>query len=386
MTSGTNSRIYLDYQATTPVDAKVLEAMQPYWAEKFGNPHSRLHGFGWEAEAAVEGARQQVAASIKAAKSEEIVFTSGATESNNLAIKGVAEYFKSEKNHIITLASEHSCVLAACAYLEKQGFKVTYVPVQKNGLVALEDIESALTDQTVLVSVMAVNNETGVILPIEKIGALCRSRGVYFHTDAAQALGRISLDVEKMNIDLLSLSGHKIYGPKGIGALYVRRKPRVRLTPQISGGGQEGGMRSGTLPTPLCVGLGEASALAESMREQEETRLLALRQQMWEALSQNLDSIHLNGDINQRIAGNLNIRIENVPNEMLFSKLKSVAISSGSACSSESGSPSHVLKALGLTDDQIRASVRICLGRLTTSAEIEKAAEKIILAAKDIRK
>ncbi len=268
--------VYLDYQATTPIDPRVLEAMMPYFTEKFGNPHSRNHHYGWEAEEAVEKSRKQVADLI-GADEREIVFTSGATESNNLAIAGVARFYKDRKNHIVTVATEHKCVLDSCRHLEQEGFQVTYLPVQKNGLVDLDVLRQAITPKTVLVSVMAVNNEIGVIQPLAEIGEICREKGAFFHTDAAQAFGKIPLDVDAMKIDLMSISGHKIYGPKGIGALYVRRKPRVRLVALIHGGGQERGMRSGTLPTPLCVGLGEAAAIAQREMAQDAERLTKLR-------------------------------------------------------------------------------------------------------------
>jgi len=268
--------IYLDYQATTPMDPRVLEAMLPYFTYKFGNPHSRRHAYGWEAEEGVEKARGQVAKLI-GADEKEVIFTSGATESNNLAIRGVAEFYKDRKNHIVTTVTEHKCVLDTCRHLEQSGFEVTYLPVQKNGLIDLEVLRNAITDKTVVVSIMAVNNEIGVIQPLEEIGKICRDKKTFFHTDAAQAAGKIPLDVEKMNIDLMSISGHKIYGPKGIGALYVRRKPRVRLVPLIVGGGQERGFRSGTLPTPLCVGLGEACAIAQREMGAETERLKVLR-------------------------------------------------------------------------------------------------------------
>ena len=262
-------QIYLDYQATTPCDKRVVEKMLPYFTQSFGNPHSRNHSYGWEAESAVEQAREQVANLIKA-DPREIIFTSGATESNNIAIKGVTDFYKDKKNHIITCVTEHKCVLDSCRHLEEKGFKVTYLPVQANGLINLDDLKNAITEQTILVSIMMVNNEIGVIQPISEIGKICRERGIYFHTDAAQAAGKIPIDVEAMNIDLLSISGHKIYGPKGIGALFVRRKPRVRLNAIITGGGQERGMRSGTLPTPLCVGLGEACLHHRSGRRMDQ--------------------------------------------------------------------------------------------------------------------
>jgi cysteine desulfurase len=309
-----NRPIYLDYQATTPVDPRVLEAMLPYFAEKFGNPHSRSHSYGWEAEEAVEHARGQVA-SVIGADRKEIIFTSGATESNNLAVKGVARFYKERKTHVVTCVTEHKCVLESCRQLESEGFEVTYVPVQKNGLIRLEDLESAITDKTALVSIMAVNNEIGVIQPIEEIGAVCRRRGVFFHTDAAQAVGKIPLDVNEMNIHLMSISGHKVYGPKGVGALYVRRRPRVRLHPQMSGGGQERGLRSGTVPAPLCVGLGKACEIAEQEMAVESERLGHLRDRMLKGIMEQLPEVYLNGDPEHRIPGNLNLSFAHVEPE-----------------------------------------------------------------------
>src|SRR5215470_18538414 len=282
--------IYLDYQATTPTDPRVVEAMLPYFTMHFGNPHSRNHAYGWEAETAVEKARAQVA-SIIGADEKEIIFTSGATESNNLALKGVAHFYKDRKNHIITVATEHKCVLDSCRHLELEGFEVTYLPVQQNGLVDLEQLKAAITDKTSIVSIMSVNNEIGVIQPIAEIGKICRARGVYFHTDAAQAVGKIPLDVDAMNIDMMSISGHKIYGPKGIGALYVRRRPRVRMVAMINGGGQERGFRSGTLPTPLCVGLGEACEIAMKEMDSESKRLKTLQDRMLKGLQDKLPEI-----------------------------------------------------------------------------------------------
>src|SRR5471030_1321265 len=287
--------IYLDYQATTPLDPRVLEAMMPYFTYKFGNSSSRSHSYGWEAEEGVEKARAQMAKLI-GADEKEIIYTSGATESNNLAIKGVAEFYKDRRSHIVTTVTEHKCVLDTCRHLEQEGFTVTYLPVQKNGLVDLDVLRAAVTDKTVVVSIMAVNNEIGVIQPVAEIGKICREKGAFFHTDAAQAVGKIPLDVEAMNIDLMSISGHKIYGPKGIGALYVRRKPRVRLVAMINGGGQERGMRSGTLPTPLCVGLGEACAIAMSEMEGEALRIKRLSDRLYQGLNSQLTDVYLNGD------------------------------------------------------------------------------------------
>ncbi len=368
--------VYLDYQATTPCDPRVLEAMLPYFTEKFGNPHSRNHQFGWEAEDAVEVARGQVA-SLIGADPREVIFTSGATESNNLAIKGAAWFQKDRKNHIVTCVTEHKCVLDSIRHLEKDGFSVTYLPVQKNGLVDLDVLKAALTDKTVLVSIMAVNNEIGVIQPMAEIGALCRERGVLYHCDAAQGVGKIPIDVNAMNIDLMSISGHKIYGPKGVGALYVRRKPRVRLVSLIDGGGQERGFRSGTLPTPLCVGLGKACAIAQVEMAAEAERLSDLRDRMLNGLKKNLPDIYVNGDLEKRIPGNLNISFAYVEGEGLMMGIKDLAVSSGSACTSASLEPSYVLRALGVEEEMAHTSLRLGLGRFTTEEEVDIAVRSI---------
>jgi cysteine desulfurase len=368
--------IYLDYQATTPMDPRVLEAMMPYFTTKFGNPASRSHSYGWEAEEATEIARAQVA-KIIGADEKEIVFTSGATESNNLAIKGVAQFYKDRRNHIVTLVTEHKCVLDTCRHLEQEGFEVTYLPVQQNGLVDLEQLRAAVTDKTVLVSVMAVNNEIGVIQPLKEIGAICREKGAFFHTDCAQAVGKIKLDVEEMNIDLMSISGHKIYGPKGIGALYVRRRPRVRLVALINGGGQERGFRSGTLPTPLCVGLGEACEIAMKEMGSEAERLRGLRDRFLTKMRERLPEIYVNGDLEQRIPGNLNISFAFVEGESLIMGIKSLSVSSGSACTSASLEPSYVLRALGVEEEMAHTSLRIGFGRFTTEQEIDRAVDDI---------
>ena len=364
--------IYLDYQATTPLDPRVLEAMMPYLTEEFGNPHSRSHAFGWKAEAAVEEARGKVAAII-GAKVKDIVFTSGATESNNIAIKGAARFYKDRKNHVVTVATEHKCVLESCRRLQQEGFDVTYLPVAPNGILDLDRLRDAITDRTVLVSVMAVNNEIGVIQPLEAIGAICRERGTFFHTDAAQAVGKIPLDVEKMNIDLMSISGHKIYGPKGIGALYVRRKPRVRVKPLFSGGGQERGIRSGTLPAFLCVGLGAACAIAEKDMGADNERIRRLWKRLYEGITAANDEIYLNGDAEQRYHGNLNLSFAYVEGESLMMGIKDLAVSSGSACTSASLEPSYVLRALGVESDLAHTSIRFGIGRFTTEAEIDYA-------------
>ena len=376
--------IYLDYQATTPMDPRVLEAMMPYFTHQFGNPHSRSHSYGWEAEEGVEKARGQVAKLI-GADEKEVIFTSGATESNNLAIRGVAEFYKDRKNHIVTTVTEHKCVLDTCRHLEQSGFEVTYLPVQKNGLIDLEALRAAVTDKTVVVSVMAVNNEIGVIQPLAEIGKICREKKAFFHTDAAQAAGKIPLDVEAMNIDLMSISGHKIYGPKGIGALYVRRKPRVRLVPLIVGGGQERGFRSGTLPTPLCVGLGEAAEIAMNEMEGEAKRLAKLQARMLKGLQDRLPEIFVNGDLEHRIPGNLNISFAYVEGESLMMGIKNLAVSSGSACTSASLEPSYVLRALGVEEELAHTSLRIGLGRFTTEHEVDTAVEELVRHVKKLR-
>ena len=377
--------VYLDYQATTPTDPRVVEAMAPFFGDKFGNPHSRNHFYGWEAADAVEKARRQIADLI-GAEEREIVFTSGATESNNLAIKGMARFHKENKNHIVTVATEHKCVLEACAALEREGFGVTVLPVAADGLIDLDQLQGAVTDNTVLVSVMAVNNEIGVIQPVAEIGAICRHKGVFFHTDAAQAVGRIPLNVEAMTVDLMSLSGHKVYGPMGIGVLYVRRRPRVRLEAMIDGGGQERGLRSGTLPTPLCVGFGEAAAIAAREMEDEAPRLLDLRGRFLTAVVAAIPDTAVNGSMDSRIPGNLNLSFAGVQAEDLMAGLKDLAISSGSACTSASVEPSYVLKALGLSDEMAYASVRIGFGRFTTTEEVDFAAATLTAEVERLRR
>jgi cysteine desulfurase len=379
--------VYLDYQATTPTDPRVVAAMLPYFTEIFGNPHSS-HRFGKAAETAVEAARGQVA-SLIGADPREIVFTSGATEANNLAIKGAARFLRdvrgAEKDYVVTLAIEHKCVLESCARLAQEGFAVDVLPVEASGLVDLGRLAAAIGPRTALVSVMAVNNEIGTIQPIAAIGALCRERGVLFHTDAAQAVGKIPVDVEAMAIDLLSISGHKLYGPKGIGALYVRRRPRVRLTPLIDGGGQERGFRSGTLPAPLCVGFGEACALAQREMAQEASRLAALRRRLLTALCAALPGTRLNGAAEPRVAGNLNLTFPGIDAERLLEDCDMVAASTGSACSSASVEPSYVLRAIGLDETAARAAVRIGLGRFTTETEVDFAADALIAAVRRLR-
>jgi len=379
-----NAPLYLDYQATTPTDPRVVEKMLPYFTEKFGNPHSRTHHYGWEAEKAVEEARARIA-SLIGASPKEIIFTSGATESNNLALKGVARFYKDKKNHIITCVTEHKCILDSCRHLEQEGFQVTYLPVRENGLIDLQQLEAAISENTAIVSIMSVNNEIGVIQPIREIGALCRANKVFFHTDAAQAVGKIPLDVEDMNIDLMSISGHKVYGPMGIGALYVRRRPRVRLVAMINGGGQERGMRSGTLPTPLCVGLGEACAIAEKEMAAETERLKMLRDRFYDGINARLDEVYLNGDLEHRIPGNLNLSFAYVEGEGLMMGVNDLAVSSGSACTSASLEPSYVLRALGVEEELAHTSLRIGLGRFTTEEEVDYAVDKIASEVERLR-
>ncbi len=366
--------IYMDYQATTPMDPRVLNKMLPFFGTMFGNPHSRSHAYGWEAEEAVEQAREEVAALIHA-NPKEIVFTSGATESNNLAIKGVAHFYRDQKSHIITTVTEHKCVLDTCRHLEQDGFTVTYLPVQNNGLIDLQELKSAITDKTLLVSVMAVNNEIGVIQPLAEIGRLCRESGVFFHTDAAQAFGKIPLDMEAMNIDLMSISAHKIYGPKGIGALYVRRRPRVRLDPLINGGGQERGMRSGTLSPALCVGLGEAARLAREEMGRDLEHVRRLSDKFLGAVLDGVAHVFLNGDREQRYPGNMNISFAYIEGESMIMAIKELAVSSGSACTSASLEPSYVLRALGVNEELAHTSIRFGIGRFTTEEEIDRAIE-----------
>ncbi|NES96483.1 MAG: aminotransferase class V-fold PLP-dependent enzyme [Desertifilum sp. SIO1I2] len=377
--------IYLDYHATTPTDERVLAAMLPYFTQSFGNPASITHAYGWEAEAAVQKAREILARAINATP-EEIVFTSGATEANNLAIKGVAESYFSQGRHIVTVETEHNAVLDPCRYLETLGFEVTYLPVQPDGLVNLTQLEKALRPDTILVSVMAANNEIGVIQPLAEIGALCRRYEVLFHTDAAQAIAKIPLDVEAMRLDLVSLTAHKVYGPKGIGALYVRRRhPRVKLAPQLHGGGHERGWRSGTLCTPQIVGLARAVELGLTEREAEAERLGQLRDRLWTQIA-TLPGIELNGHPTQRLPGNLNISVAGVDGSALILGLQPfVAVSSGSACTSAKIAPSHVLTALGRPERLAYASIRFGLGRWTTTQEIDEATERAIATIQALR-
>jgi cysteine desulfurase len=377
--------IYLDNQSTTRLDPRVLEAMLPYFTKHYGNPHSASHAYGRVAAEAIERAREEVAALIHA-EPREIVFTSGATEANNLALKGAAHFARAHphsgqvRDHIVALQTEHKCVLESCRELEREGFAVTYLPVEADGLVSLVVLEGALSERTLLVSVMAAHNEIGVIQPLADIGALCRSRGVLFHTDAAQAFGKIPVDVEAMKIDLMSISSHKIYGPKGVGALYIRRRPRVRLLPLIDGGGQERGLRSGTLPTPLCVGLGRAAAIAEAEMPDEAERLRRLRDGLLRNLARRVAGLRVNGDLERRLPGSLNLSFRGIPALTLIEAVPSIAISTGSACTSASVEPSYVLRALGLPDALANASIRIGLGRFTTAAEADFAADALAAA------
>jgi cysteine desulfurase len=383
--------IYMDYHATTPMDPRVFEAMKPYFLETFGNAASRNHSFGWEAEEAVEKSRKQIA-SLIGATAKEIVFTSGATESNNLALKGVAEMYAEKGNHIITAATEHKATLDTCKRLEKHGVRVTYLPVQTNGLVDMEQLQAAITDKTILISLMYANNEIGVLQPIAEIGKLAKSKGVLLHTDATQAVGKVPVNVIKDNIDLLSLSGHKMYGPKGVGALYVRRKsPRVQLTAQMDGGGHERGMRSGTLNVPGIVGLGEACALCQAEMAEESKRLGHLRDKLRDKLQAELDETYINGIMDEkslgehRLPNNLNISFAYVEGESLLMGINDIAVSSGSACTSATLEPSYVLKALGAGDDLAHSSIRFGLGRFNTEEEVDYVAAKVIDVVKKLR-
>lgn len=376
--------VYMDYQATTPLDPRVFEEMTPYFLEKFGNPHSRGHKYGWEAEAACEKAREQVADLI-GANPKEIVFTSGATESNNLALRGIAKFYGETKNHIITCNTEHKCVIDTCRYLEREGIEVTYLPVDNQGIIDLEQLKAEITDKTAVVSIMAVNNEIGVIQPLKEIGAICRERGVFFHTDAAQAFGKIPLNVEEMNIDLMSISGHKIYGPKGIGAIFIRRRPRVRLVPMIHGGGQERGFRSGTLPTPLVVGLGKAAEIARLEMGAENERIGKLYDKLYNSLVSNIKDVYLNGHASRRIKSNLNLSFAYIEGESMIMAIKDLAVSSGSACTSASLEPSYVLRAIGVGEDLAHTSIRFGIGRFTTEEEVDFAIEKVTGAIDKLR-
>lgn len=369
--------VYLDAQATTPMDPRVLDAMLPYLTSYWGNPHSRTHMYGWETETAVDHARQQIADLI-GADPKEIIFTSGATECNNIAVKGVAKFYKEKKNHIITTQTEHKCVLDSCRHLQGEGFEVTYLPVQANGLIDLEELEKAIRPETSLISVMAVNNEIGVRQPIEEIGKICRKRKVFFHTDAAQAVGKIPVNVNEMNIDIMSISGHKIYGPKGVGALYVRRRPRVRLEPLQSGGGQERGLRSGTVPAPLAVGLGAACELAKMEMSYDHKYISELSDRLIKGITSKLTDVIRNGDPVAWYPGCVNFSFAYVEGESLLMALKDVALSSGSACTSASLEPSYVLRAIGTSEDLAHSSIRFGIGRFTTKEEIDYTVENTI--------
>ena len=376
--------LYLDMQGTTPLDRRALDAMMPYLTEQYGNPHSRTHMYGWETEDAVERAREEVAALI-GAEAKEIVFTSGATESNNAALKGVAHFYRDKKNHIITTTTEHKCVLDSCRQLEREGFEVTYLPVKENGLVDMKELEAAIREDTAIVSVMAVNNEIGVIQPLKEIGELCRAKKVFFHTDGAQACGKIPVDVNEMKIDLMSISGHKFYGPKGIGALYVRRRPRVRLEPIINGGGQERGLRSGTLPTPLIVGIGAAARVAKEELHRDAEHVKRLSARLINGIQSRVEYTQINGDRDARYHGNVNMSFAYVEGESMLMGLKEIAVSSGSACTSASLEPSYVLRALGVNEEMAHTSIRYGLGRFTTEAEVDRAIEATVKQVEKLR-
>ena len=383
--AGVTLPIYMDNHATTPMDPRVLDAMLPYFGRVFGNAASRNHSFGWEAEQAVEKAREQIAKLI-GATAKEIIFTSGATESNNLAIKGIAEMYRERGNHIITQVTEHKAVLDTCKRLEKQGFRVTYLPVQADGLIDIEDLRRAMDDKTILVSIMFANNEIGVIQPVAEIGKLCHEKSVIFHTDAVQAVGKIPVNVQAMNIDVLSLTAHKIYGPKGVGALYVRRRnPRVQISAQIDGGGHERGMRSGTLNVPGIAGLGAACEIAMNEMEAEGKREQDLRDYLKAKLEKALDYCHVNGNMEHHLPGNLNMSFVYVEGESLLMGINDIAVSSGSACTSATLEPSYVLKALGLGDDVAHSSIRFGLGRFNTKAEVDYVSDKLIDVVQKLR-
>ena len=384
--SGIKLPIYLDNHATTPLDPRVLETMLPFLTTKFGNAASHSHQFGWDAGAAVEAARRQVAGLI-GASAKEIVFTSGATESDNLAIKGVAEAYRDKGDHIITVVTEHKAVLDSCKRLEKdlRGCRVTYLPVRTDGLIDLEQLKDSFTDRTILVSIMAANNEIGVLQPMEEVGRLCRERGVLFHSDAVQALGKTPLDVNRMNLDLVSLTAHKLYGPKGCGALYVRNDAAVRTVPMIDGGGHERGMRSGTLNVPGIAGFGKACEIAQQEMAEESCRVAGLRNRLRDRLLTELDEVAINGNMEHRLPGNLNMSFLSVEGETLMTGLSEVALSSGSACSSDKVEHSHVLKALGLSDEAAGSAIRFGVGRFTTEAEIDYVAGRVVEMVKKLR-
>ncbi|MGA1041034.1 MAG: IscS subfamily cysteine desulfurase [Burkholderiaceae bacterium] len=361
--------IYLDYSATTPVDPRVVDALLPFLREDFGNPASRSHAYGWKAEEAVETARQQVA-DLVGCDPKELVWTSGATESINLAIKGAAHFYKDKGRHVITVKTEHKATLDTCRELEREGFEVTYLDVQPDGLIDFAAFEAAVRPDTILVSVMFVNNEIGVIQDIPKIGEFCRARGIILHVDSAQATGKVQIDLQSLKVDLMSFSAHKTYGPKGIGALFVRRKPRIRLEPLIHGGGHERGMRSGTLPTHQIVGMGAAFALAKAEMATENERIRMLRDRLWKGLSE-IEAVYLNGDLEARVPHNLNVSFNYVEGESLLMAIKDIAVSSGSACTSASLEPSYVLRALGPSDELAHSSIRFSIGRYTTEADVD---------------
>lgn len=378
--------IFMDYHSTTPVDRRVVDEMLPYFTEKFGNAASRNHAFGWVAEEAVDVARERVAALVNAQSEKEIVFTSGATESNNLALKGVAEFYKDKGNHIVTTVIEHKAVLDTCKRLEGEGFTVTYLPVGRDGRVSVEELEKALTEKTILVSVMLANNEIGTVQPLAEIGKLTRARGILLHTDAVQGVGKTPFDVQAMNVDLASMTAHKMYGPKGVGALYVRRqKPRVRIAAQMDGGGHERGMRSGTLNVPGIVGFGKAAEIMRTEGVAEQARLFALRERLRKRLESELDEVHVNGSLEHRLPGNLNISFAFVEGEAMMMAIKDVAVSSGSACTSASLEPSYVLRALGVGDELAHSSIRFGLGRYTTEAEVDYVAELVVRKVRHLR-
>jgi len=378
--------IYMDYHATTPVDPRVLDAMLPYFNERFGNAASRSHVHGWTAEEAVSSARAKIAALIGAQNPKEIVFTSGATESDNIALKGAAEFYRDKGNHIITTAIEHKAVLDTCKRLEKEGFQVTYLKVDNEARVDPADVERAITDKTILVSVMLANNEVGTIEPLAEIGKITRQRGVLFHSDAVQGIGKVPFNVEEMNIDLCSLTAHKMYGPKGVGALYVRRsKPRVRITAQMDGGGHEFGMRSGTLNVPAIVGFGKAAEIMINEGVEESKRILALRERLRHRLTSKLDFVELNGSLEHRLPGNLNVSFNFVEGEAMLMAIKEVCVSSGSACTSASLEPSYVLHAMGIGDDLAHSSIRFGLGRFNTEEEVDFVADLVISKVNKLR-
>jgi cysteine desulfurase len=375
---GVKLPIYMDNHSTTPMDPRVLEEMLPYFVEKFGNAASRNHSFGWAAEEGVETARERIA-KLVGATAKEIIFTSGATESDNLAIKGVAEQYREKGNHIVTALTEHKAVLDSCKRLQKYGYRVTYLPVQKDGLLDLDDLRRAMDDKTTLVTIMSANNEIGVLQPIEEIGKLCRERGVIFHTDAAQSIGKVPMDVNKKNIDLMSIAGHKVYGPKGVGALFVRRKnPRVQISAIIDGGGHEHGMRSGTLNVPGIVGLGKACAIAQEEMLKESCHLAGKRNRLRDRILSGLGEVAINGSMEQRLPGNLNLSFAHVDGESLMMALNDIAISSGSACSAAAIEPSHVLRAIGISDDLAHSSIRFGIGRFNTEAEVDYVADRVV--------